>query len=376
MIAVRAPLALAEALLDAFLPPRCALCRAVHWDPTSLCPPCAARLPPASVRCPACGRQTGPYAARAPCGRCRAEDLRLDGVVAAWPYEAAARELVLALKFKGRLGAAEVLGRGIADAAESRDVPGDLVVPVPLSRRRHRRRGFDQALLVASVVAKELDLPWDPHALLRVRDVPPQTSLAGGRRRRSPRGAFRADRARVRSRSVLLVDDVLTTGATARAAAVALRRAGAQSVVAAVAARTEGGGAAGARVPGPAGVPAWKGLAPRHALLVNEEAPVIEVSARFADEVVAGEAADALNRWFRWILDGSPAPVPLFFEPMGVASADWAWSLEDDVDWQIGPRARAVGDEVRVALETHDTHLRLSGLLRALGARAPRVTRA
>jgi hypothetical protein len=103
--------------------------------------------------------------------------------------------------------------------------------------------------------------------------------------------------------------------------------------------------------------------------------PVIEVSGRFADDVVAQEAADALNRWFRWIVEGSAAPIPPIFEPLGVESEGWAWTLGEDVDWSIGPHARALGEEVRVAVETHDTHRRLSGLLRALGARTVRVVR-
>lgn len=103
--------------------------------------------------------------------------------------------------------------------------------------------------------------------------------------------------------------------------------------------------------------------------------PVVEVAGRFVDEVVARAAAEALNRWFRWILDGSGQPVPALLEPLGVSTEAWAWALED-VDWALGPHARVEGAEVRVALETHETHLRLSGLLRALGARAVRIVRA
>jgi len=103
--------------------------------------------------------------------------------------------------------------------------------------------------------------------------------------------------------------------------------------------------------------------------------PVTLIAGRFADEVVAREAADALNRWFRWIVDGTILPAPEIFEPLGVDTADWAWSLGEDVDWALGPHASAVGDEVRIALETHETHLRLAGLLRSLGARNTRLVR-
>jgi hypothetical protein len=101
--------------------------------------------------------------------------------------------------------------------------------------------------------------------------------------------------------------------------------------------------------------------------------PVVEISGTFADDLVASEVADALNRWFRWVLEGSGSDVPPIFEPLGVETADWAWSLDDDVDWRIGPHARVLGDEVRIAIQTQDTHLHVAGLLRRLGARRVRV---
>lgn len=103
--------------------------------------------------------------------------------------------------------------------------------------------------------------------------------------------------------------------------------------------------------------------------------PVVQVVGRFADEIAADQAADALNRWFRWILDGTAAPTPELFEPLGVSTSEWAWVLGEDVDWALGPHARVVEREVRIDLETHDTHLRLAGLLRALGARSARFVR-
>ncbi len=108
---------------------------------------------------------------------------------------------------------------------------------------------------------------------------------------------------------------------------------------------------------------------------MNESLPVIEIHGRFADEVVAREVADALNRWFRWILDGTESPAPAIFEPLGVETAAYAWALEEDVDWALAPHARTLGDEVRISVETHDTWQHLAGLLRRLGARAVDVLR-
>ena len=108
---------------------------------------------------------------------------------------------------------------------------------------------------------------------------------------------------------------------------------------------------------------------------MNEPSPVAEIQARFVDEVVACEARDALNAWFRWILEGSAEPQPACFESLGVDAAEYAWKLEEDVDWMLGPHARTLGPEVRIALSTQDTHLHLAGLLRRLGASAVRIVR-
>jgi hypothetical protein len=105
------------------------------------------------------------------------------------------------------------------------------------------------------------------------------------------------------------------------------------------------------------------------------DAVVVEVSGTWADAGSARAAADALNRWFRWIVEGSERPVPPVFEPLGVATTDYAWALDEDVDWTLGPHARAAGDEVRIAVQTRDTHLRLAGLLKALGAHRVKVLR-
>lgn len=95
--------------------------------------------------------------------------------------------------------------------------------------------------------------------------------------------------------------------------------------------------------------------------------PVTEIRAAFVDEIVAREVADALNAWFRWIVLAND-DMPEAFEPFGVETADYAWTLGEDVDWQLGPHARTLGPELRISIQTHDTHTHLSGLLRKLGA--------
>ncbi len=228
-----------RATLDVFFPPRCLACEGDAWDGSlpGLCGRCADSLPVILGGCPRCGRDAGGLGLAAGCVVCRHEESDLDGVVAPVRYRDLARELVLSLKFHRRTPAAIPLGLLLADALQSSGRPGDLVVPVPLSRARFRERGHNQADDLARVVASALDLPRCARALERARDTRPQSGLTRGLRRRNPRGAFRAKRPLVAGRCVLLVDDVVTTGATASACARALKRAGASRVVLAAACR-------------------------------------------------------------------------------------------------------------------------------------------
>ena len=108
---------------------------------------------------------------------------------------------------------------------------------------------------------------------------------------------------------------------------------------------------------------------------VGDQPPVIEVSGAFRDAEAAHAVAEALNRWFRWIIEGTAKPVPPLFEPLGADTHDYAWELDEDVDWTLGPHARVAGSEVRISIQTHDTHLRLAGLLKGLGARTVNIVR-
>jgi hypothetical protein len=105
------------------------------------------------------------------------------------------------------------------------------------------------------------------------------------------------------------------------------------------------------------------------------DAPVIEISGRFADGPRATAAVEALNRWFRWIVDGAPTPAPPLFAGFDVDPAAYALTLDEDLDWELGPHARAVGPDVRIAIHTSDTHVLVAGLLRRMGALSVRITR-
>lgn len=155
-------------------------------------------------------------------------------------YEGLLRELVRRFKFGRRRALARPLGVLLSERVIEEGLRADLVVPVPLDRARERRRGFNQAELVAAEVARRLGLPLARRALVRVRRTPSLYRLGAAERREALDGAFAAARAGVLAgRRVLLVDDVLTSGATLSACAKALRAAGARAVVAACVARRQ-----------------------------------------------------------------------------------------------------------------------------------------
>lgn len=148
-------------------------------------------------------------------------------------YDEAARQLVARLKYSDRLDLAPALGRMMARAGAELARDADVVVPVPLHRVRLWRRRYNQSMELARPVAAAFDIPCDPSLLARVKRTRPQVGLSRAQRGENLQGAFRVPdgaKARLRGRRVLLVDDVMTTGATANAAARALLRGGAAAV--------------------------------------------------------------------------------------------------------------------------------------------------
>lgn len=178
------------------------------------------------------------------CGRCLATAPPFDHAVAAVDYGFPWSGAIAEFKFRGALEWAAALARLLADAVAADALARvDLVTAVPLSARRWRERGYNQAWEIARRVARARRLATCPDALLRLRDTPHQVHLDRRQRDANLRGAFMPGdaqaRARVQGRRVALVDDVLTTGVTAGEAARCLREAGAAEVQVWVLARTE-----------------------------------------------------------------------------------------------------------------------------------------
>jgi len=165
------------------------------------------------------------------CGRCTQSRPTFAGARSLYLYEGAVREAVHALKYNHLSTLARPMAEVMAGYLEAEALPVDLVVPVPLFGRRQRLRGYNQSALLAREVARLAGLPLGERGLTRRRDTPPQArSVDAEARRRNVAGAFAADKRRVEGRRVLLIDDVMTTGATLDACAQALRQAGAASV--------------------------------------------------------------------------------------------------------------------------------------------------
>jgi ComF family protein len=230
----------ADGLLAVLLAPACAACERPLEEPTrgAVCASCwAAILPIAPPVCERCGDPLPSWRVisleQARCPRCRRRPGSVTHSRAIGPYEGSLRAIVHALKYDGRRQLARPLGERLAETGDSVLEGADLIVAVPLHRSRRRARGFNQA----AEIARHLGPPVTP-ALRRLRATPSQTDLPAARRHANVRGAFALARgASVAGATVVLVDDVSTTGATLEACARVLLDAGAREVRALTAAR-------------------------------------------------------------------------------------------------------------------------------------------
>ena len=236
---IRRPLArLAGDLLDFFYPRWCVVCERPPEPPAPLCTRCLERLVtlPHPV-CPRCRFFVAGDPAVCPTGRGHA--VPPFPVWALGLFDDYYRPLIHAFKFENRRDCGEFLAArlGALVARDPRSAAIEAVVPVPLHRVRRRERGFNQSELLALAVARALDRPI-LDVLVRTRNTKSQTALDGKHRRENVAGAFTVRGGRA-PQAVLLMDDVLTTGATMRECADALTRAGAGQVFGAVAALAE-----------------------------------------------------------------------------------------------------------------------------------------
>ncbi len=233
-------------MVDALLPPRCLSCNVVVGQGGGLCGQCWSATE--FITAPYCARLGTPFPFDP------GEDVESPAAIANPPnfdraravarFDGPARDLIHALKYRDRLEAADTLAAFMRRAAAELIVGCDLVIPVPLHSGRLFSRRFNQAALLAERIARTAECRYEPAALVRVKPTRQQTGLSARQRQRNLTGAFKiapAARGKLSGRRVLLVDDVLTTGATVNACARVCREAGATGVDVAVFARVVSG---------------------------------------------------------------------------------------------------------------------------------------
>lgn len=218
-------------VLDVIFPPKCALCGQIG---ATLCPACVARMQPIpQIDCPRCGRflrDSTTHSSGQLCRKCRENPSSLSQARAPLCYQDPVSTIIHRFKYEGYFALAKPLSCFLIDGWPSWQRPPNLILPIPLHPRRQRQRGYNQSELLARPLGQALGIQMNATSLQRTRHTVPQVGLGPDERHENVHGAFSAVADVVGGRDVLLVDDVLTTGATMRAAAEALLAAGAASV--------------------------------------------------------------------------------------------------------------------------------------------------
>lgn len=235
---------LADSLCSAFFPDSCRVCDLPleGWTRTPVCQDCWDRVAPANPAhaCIRCGMEVAnPHALdeAGHCAPCIAKPPAYDRFVSFNRHEGVLRKLIHLLKYDQLQPLARPLAAKLAELRPA-ILPTDLVLGIPLHWRRRRERGFNQSALIAAQAAAAWGLPFDNGILKRTKPTPPQAGLTRAERLVNVRGAFKVRRPQaVQGRRIVIIDDVMTTGATLDACARALKRAGAEAVIAVTLAR-------------------------------------------------------------------------------------------------------------------------------------------
>lgn len=212
-------------VLDWIYPPVCISC---GKPGTLLCEDCLSKLPAVGKHyCSVCGKPLQP---RHYCKLCGRSEFRFRASRAPYLYEGPAAAMIKSLKYKGTFGLVPVMTNLLSTFWQDLQWDIDLVIPVPLSKKRQAQRGFNQSELIAKSFAKQNALSCEPRALMKHRETHTQVGLNADERRENLSGAFAAEPSMVRSKRILLLDDVMTTGSTFAECSAVLLDAGADTV--------------------------------------------------------------------------------------------------------------------------------------------------
>ena len=221
----------------AVFPSFCKICRILLESPKEkvLCRSCLEKITPhRAPTCPSCGRFFEGAGDPHLCSVCLNEAPPFSMHRSCARYRGALKDTLLLFKYRRFKVLGLNLGEFVAEALKKEEGlwwEVDVIVPVPLHRRRLWERGFNQAEVLARAIGRLRRIPVETRAMRKIRNVPPQTSLEYAERKSNVRDAYRMDKAeRIRDKVVLLVDDVYTTGSTLRECAEVLRKAGAKDV--------------------------------------------------------------------------------------------------------------------------------------------------
>ena len=219
-----------EQFIDLIFPPRCIICK--NKTHKFVCEKCESKIrylkPPI---CKICGEPKDKYFKGELCEDCAIEEPPFIMARSIVLYEGPIKDALHKFKFNGKTRLSSFLSRLMISYLENGDIrmdPIDLIIPVPLSKNREKQRGYNQSKLLAEEIAKHFSINLDDSSLKKTKDVVPQFELAREQRLLNIKGAFES--APVKGRNILLIDDIYTTGATAKEASSALKSAGAKQV--------------------------------------------------------------------------------------------------------------------------------------------------
>jgi ComF family protein len=211
---------------DFLFPPTCLLCGNPGFDSRDICHSCYRHLPRNNQYCFQCGDLLEiPTTTPVLCGRCLAKRPAFDRTYAPFIHQGAIRHLVTTLKFGTQHQNARLLGLLLAEhLKQTAEIP-DCILPIPLHKARYRQRGFNQAIEIAGILSKQLQIPLELTSCQRHRDTPHQTQLSARQRRKNMKRAFSLIKP-IQARHSAIVEDVMTTGSTVHELAALLKKSG------------------------------------------------------------------------------------------------------------------------------------------------------